>query len=126
MSKTLPLLAAYHHSVTTLTTVGYGDRVPSTDVEKVPFGPGGVTVFNSIALIHPGCDQLVSILCELAGSVIFGIIAGNLSAIAMSESMTKRAIARTCPFGPGGLTVFNSIALIHPGCNQASPPSSTS
>ena len=24
----------------------------------------------------------------------------------------------TCPFGPGGVTVFNSIALIHPGCNQ--------
>ena len=33
-----------------------------------------------------------SIFCELAGSVIFGIIAGSLSAIAMSESMTNQEI----------------------------------
>ena len=57
---------ALYYSVTTLTTVGYGDRVPSTNVEKV-----------------------ISILCELAGSVIFGIIAGSLSTIALSESMTR-------------------------------------
>ena len=60
---------ALYYSVTTLTTVGYGDRVPHTDAEKI-----------------------MSILCELAGSVIFGIIAGSLSAIAMSESMTRREI----------------------------------
>lgn len=59
-------LDALYYSVTTLTTVGYGDRVPSTNVEKV-----------------------ISILCELAGSVTFGIIAGSLSTIAMSESMTR-------------------------------------
>eukprot|EP01052_Picozoa_sp_SAG31_P024977 SAG31_NODE_2161_length_6297_cov_1.823169_7_plen_478_part_00 len=68
-----PLLVKYldslYYSVTTLTTVGFGDRVPYTDAEKV-----------------------VSILCELAGSVIFGIIAGSLSAIAMSETMTRREI----------------------------------
>eukprot|EP01043_Picozoa_sp_COSAG02_P044716 COSAG02_NODE_4021_length_5891_cov_414.995684_1_plen_1502_part_00 len=57
---------ALYYSVTTLTTVGYGDRVPNTDLEKV-----------------------ISILCELAGSVIFGVIAGSLSTIAMAESMTR-------------------------------------
>ena len=62
-------LDALYYSVTTLTTVGYGDRVPETNSEKV-----------------------LSILCELAGSVSFGIIAGSLSAIAMSESMTRREI----------------------------------
>eukprot|EP01043_Picozoa_sp_COSAG02_P029200 COSAG02_NODE_1806_length_10867_cov_7.575130_5_plen_748_part_01 len=59
-------LDAAYYSVTTLTTVGYGDRLPSTNMEKV-----------------------ISILCELAGSMIFGIIAGALSAVAMSESMTR-------------------------------------
>lgn len=62
-------LDALYYSVTTLTTVGYGDRVPNTNSEK-----------------------LVSILCELSGSVTFGIIAGSLSAMAMSESITKREI----------------------------------
>lgn len=62
-------LDALYYSVTTLTTVGYGDRVPNTDGEK-----------------------MFSILCELAGSVTFGIIAGSLSALAMSESMTRRKI----------------------------------
>eukprot|EP01044_Picomonas_judraskeda_P001146 COSAG03_NODE_63_length_15223_cov_32.095940_5_plen_939_part_00 len=62
-------LDALYYSVTTLTTVGYGDLVPSTNDEKV-----------------------VSIFCELAGSVTFGIIAGSLSAIAMSETLTKREL----------------------------------
>lgn len=66
VSLTTRYLDAVYYSVTTLTTVGYGDRVPNTNVEKV-----------------------ISILCELAGSMIFGIIAGSLSAIAMSESMTR-------------------------------------
>ena len=30
----------------------------SAPVARAPFGPGGVTVFNSIALIHPGCNQV--------------------------------------------------------------------
>ena len=29
--------------------------------------------------------------------------------------------AGTCPFGPGGVTVFNSIALIHPGTELGEP-----
>lgn len=62
-------LDALYYSVTTLTTVGFGDRVPVTDTEK-----------------------LLSILCELAGSVIFGIIAGSLSALAMSESLSLHEI----------------------------------
>jgi CRP-like cAMP-binding protein len=62
-------LDALYYSVTTLTTVGYGDRVPNTDNEK-----------------------LLSIFCELAGSVIFGIIAGSLSALAMAESLSVREI----------------------------------
>ena len=69
VSTTTVYLDSLYYSVTTLTTVGYGDRVPFTDAEKV-----------------------MSILCELAGSVIFGIIAGSLSAIAMSETMARREI----------------------------------
>ena len=53
-------LDAFYYSVTTLTTVGYGDRTPATSAEKV-----------------------FSIVAELAGCVIFGIIAGSLGALAM-------------------------------------------
>ena len=49
---------AYYYAITTLTTVGYGDRTPSTDTEK-----------------------LFSIMTELAGGMIFGILAGTLSAM---------------------------------------------
>ena len=62
-------LDALYYSVTTLTTVGFGDRAPTTDNEK-----------------------MLSILCELAGSVIFGIIAGSLGALAMSESLSHHEI----------------------------------
>ena len=60
-------LDAFYYSVTTLTTVGYGDRTPFTNSEKV-----------------------FSILAELAGCIIFGIIAGSLGALAMSTSMAAR------------------------------------
>ena len=53
--------------MTTLTTVGYGDRTPTTDMEKV-----------------------FSIIAELAGCVIFGIVAGSLGALAMSTTMSER------------------------------------
>ena len=49
---------AYYYAITTLTTVGYGDRTPSTDTEK-----------------------LFSIMTEWAGGMIFGILAGTLSAM---------------------------------------------
>lgn len=49
---------AYYYAITTLTTVGYGDRTPSTDPEKV-----------------------FSIVTELAGGMIFGILAGTLSSM---------------------------------------------
>ena len=54
-------LDAVYYSVTTLSTVGYGDRLPFTNAEK-----------------------LFSILAEMAGSIIFGIVCGSLSSIAMS------------------------------------------
>ena len=47
--------------------MGFGDRTPFTDVEKV-----------------------FSILAELAGSIIFGIIAGSMGALAMSTKMSER------------------------------------
>ena len=49
---------AYYYAITTLTTVGYGDKLPVTDSEK-----------------------LYSIATELAGGMIFGILAGTLSAM---------------------------------------------
>jgi Ca2+-binding EF-hand superfamily protein len=49
---------AYYYAITTLTTVGYGDKLPVTDSEK-----------------------MYSIATELAGGMIFGILAGTLSAM---------------------------------------------
>lgn len=69
VSQTTKYLDSLYYSVTTLTTVGYGDRVPHTDSEKV-----------------------LSILFELAGTMTFGVIAGSLSAIAMSESISIREV----------------------------------
>lgn len=57
-----PYLDAYYYAITTLTTVGYGDRTPFTDLEKV-----------------------FSIISELAGGITFGILAGTLSAM-LTES----------------------------------------
>ena len=66
MSKTLPLLAVYH-SVTTLTTVGYGDRVPSTDAEKIvytapptqlaPTQSPATTVFSAVLEERPVLER---------------------------------------------------------------------
>jgi len=53
-----PYLDAYYYAITTLTTVGYGDRTPTTDLEK-----------------------MFSIITELAGGITFGILAGTLSAM---------------------------------------------
>ena len=64
-------LDAMYYSVTTLTTVGYGDRVPHTANEKV-----------------------CSILFELAGTVIFGIIAGSLAKLAVQESLSHAEISK--------------------------------
>jgi hypothetical protein len=60
-------LDSFYFSVTTLTTVGFGDRTPFTNSEKV-----------------------FSIFTELAGSIIFGIIAGSMGALAMSTKMSDR------------------------------------
>jgi Ca2+-binding EF-hand superfamily protein len=57
-----PYLDAYYYAITTLTTVGYGDRTPHTDLEKI-----------------------ISIISELAGGITFGILAGTLSAM-LTES----------------------------------------
>eukprot|EP01043_Picozoa_sp_COSAG02_P056564 COSAG02_NODE_6722_length_3401_cov_4.311932_1_plen_657_part_10 len=57
-----PYLDAYYYAITTLTTVGYGDRTPHTDLEKI-----------------------FSIISELAGGITFGILAGTLSAM-LTES----------------------------------------
>jgi hypothetical protein len=50
-----------------LLQVGFGDRTPWTNTEKV-----------------------FSIFAELAGSIIFGIIAGSMGALAMSTKMSER------------------------------------
>ena len=47
--------------------VGYGDKTPFTNAEKV-----------------------FAILCELAGCIIFGIIAGSLSSVAMTETLAEQ------------------------------------
>ena len=49
--------------------VGYGDKTPFTNAEKV-----------------------FAILCELAGCIIFGIIAGSLSSVAMTETLFQQEI----------------------------------
>jgi hypothetical protein len=49
--------------------VGYGDKTPFTNAEKV-----------------------FAILCELAGCIIFGIIAGSLSSVAMTETLAEQKI----------------------------------
>lgn len=49
--------------------VGYGDKTPYTNSEKV-----------------------FAILCELAGCIIFGIIAGSLSSVAMTETLAQQEI----------------------------------
>eukprot|EP01052_Picozoa_sp_SAG31_P012606 SAG31_NODE_741_length_12429_cov_13.571127_10_plen_316_part_00 len=59
-------LDSLYYSLTTITTVGYGDRTPHTDVEKV-----------------------LSIMFELCGAAIFGVISGSLGTLAMSESLVK-------------------------------------
>ena len=60
---------AYYYAITTLTTVGYGDRTPHTDLEKI-----------------------ISIISELAGGITFGILAGTLSAmLTESNASTQRA-----------------------------------
>lgn len=61
-------LDAYYFAITTLTTVGYGDRTPETDSEK-----------------------LFSVFTELAGGMIFGILAGTLSSM-IAEVRSPRAI----------------------------------
>ena len=50
-------------------SVGYGDRTPFTNAEKV-----------------------FAITCELAGCIIFGIIAGSLSSVAMTETLAQQEI----------------------------------
>ena len=62
-----PYLDCYYYAVTTLTTVGYGDRGPTTDLEKV-----------------------TAILTELAGGIIFGILAGTLSTMLMQSSAAEQ------------------------------------
>lgn len=62
-----PYLDCYYFAVTTLTTVGYGDRTPNTDFEKV-----------------------AAILTELAGGIIFGILAGTLSTMLMQSSASEQ------------------------------------
>jgi Ca2+-binding EF-hand superfamily protein/CRP-like cAMP-binding protein len=62
-------LDCFYFSVTTLTTVGYGDKTPFTNAEKI-----------------------FAILCELAGCIIFGIIAGSLSSVAMNETLAQQEI----------------------------------
>jgi Ca2+-binding EF-hand superfamily protein len=64
-----PYLDCYYFAVTTLTTVGYGDRGPSTDFEKV-----------------------TAILTELAGGIIFGILAGTLSTMFMQSSAAEQRV----------------------------------
>ena len=49
--------------------VGYGDKTPFTNAEKV-----------------------FAVLCELAGCIIFGIIAGSLSSVAMTETLAEQKI----------------------------------
>eukprot|EP01051_Picozoa_sp_SAG22_P011657 SAG22_NODE_1141_length_5388_cov_2.279259_3_plen_221_part_00 len=52
---------AYYYAITTLTTVGYGDRTPNTDPEKV-----------------------YSIMAELAGGIVFGVLASMLGGMLSS------------------------------------------
>lgn len=61
-------LDAVYYAVTTLTTVGYGDRVPHTNTEKI-----------------------FSILTELAGGILFGILAGTLSSMVMATNIAEKA-----------------------------------
>lgn len=63
-----PYLDAYYYAITTLTTVGYGDRCPHTDLEKV-----------------------FSIVTEVAGGITFGILAGTLSAMLTESNASERA-----------------------------------
>lgn len=60
---------AYYYAITTLTTVGYGDRTPNTDGEKV-----------------------FSIVTELAGGMIFGILAGTLSSMLTEANAAAAAV----------------------------------
>ena len=62
-----PYLDAYYYAITTLTTVGYGDRTPHTDMEKV-----------------------FSIISELAGGITFGILAGTLSAMLTESNASEQ------------------------------------
>jgi Ca2+-binding EF-hand superfamily protein len=65
-----PYLDAYYYAITTLTTVGYGDRCPVTDVEKV-----------------------FSIVTEVAGGITFGILAGTLSAMVTESNAGEKQAA---------------------------------
>jgi hypothetical protein len=61
-----PWLDAYYYAITTLTTVGYGDRTAYTDREKV-----------------------FSIVTELAGGIIFGMLAGTLSSMVTEDNASQ-------------------------------------
>ena len=65
-----PYLDAYYYAITTLTTVGYGDRTPVTDLEK-----------------------LFSILTEVAGGITFGILAGTLAAMVTESNASEQQAA---------------------------------
>ena len=60
---------AYYYAITTLTTVGYGDRTPNTDLEKV-----------------------YSILTELAGGIVFGVLTSSLGAMMLEAGERQHAI----------------------------------
>ena len=121
MSYVTRYLDAYYYAITTLTTVGYGDRVrpAAEDYFVSSFAPSLHTPSPSPGLLiisqpplsrhsvppaapyasqvpRTDAEKLFAIATELAGGMIFGILAGTLSAMVTEQNAAEvRTITST-------------------------------
>ena len=115
MSYVTRYLDAYYYAITTLTTVGYGDRVrpaasslrffvrplsshalslsrpthhfPAPSFET--FGASLSVAPHASQVPRTDAEKLFAIATELAGGMIFGILAGTLSAMVTEQNAAE-------------------------------------
>ena len=94
---------AYYYAITTLTTVGYGDRTPATDGEKV-FSivtelAGRWRALCACPSPHLACSEVIytgplnnELRVPESGGMIFGILAGTLSSMLTEANAASAAV----------------------------------